>query len=63
MTFAVRGRELRAVDGVSYCVYAGQTLAMVGESGSGKTVSCRAVMGLLPPGAVVTGSARFQGTS
>src|SRR5439155_12396635 len=41
---------------------AGQTLAIVGESGSGKTVSCRALMGLLPPGAVVTGSARFQGT-
>ena len=62
VTFAARGRELRAVDGVSYSVYAGQTLAIVGESGSGKTVSCRAVVGLLPSGAVVTGSARFQGT-
>jgi oligopeptide/dipeptide ABC transporter ATP-binding protein len=61
VTFAVRGRELRAVDGVSYCVYPGQTLAVVGESGSGKTVSCRAVMGLLPASAEVTGSARFQG--
>ncbi len=57
-----REREVRAVDGLSYCVYAGQTLAIVGESGSGKTVSCRAVMGLLPPAATVTGSARFQGT-
>jgi oligopeptide/dipeptide ABC transporter ATP-binding protein len=62
VTFASRGRELHAVDGVSYCVYAGQTLAVVGESGSGKTVSCRAVMGLLPPSAAVEGSARFQGT-
>jgi len=61
VTFAGRGRELRAVDGVNYCVYPGQTLAIVGESGSGKTVSCRAVMGLLPPGALVTGSAMFQG--
>jgi oligopeptide/dipeptide ABC transporter ATP-binding protein len=61
VTFAGRGRELRAVDGVSYRVYPRQTLAIVGESGSGKTVSCRAVMGLLPQAAVVTGSARFQG--
>ncbi|MGH3185955.1 MAG: ABC transporter ATP-binding protein [Streptosporangiaceae bacterium] len=61
VTFAGRDRELRAVNGVSYCVYPSQTLAVVGESGSGKTVSCRAVMGLLPQTAVVTGSARFQG--
>jgi oligopeptide/dipeptide ABC transporter ATP-binding protein len=60
VAFASGGREVRAVDGVSYSVYAGQTLAIVGESGSGKTVSCRAVIGLLPPGAVVTGSARFK---
>jgi oligopeptide/dipeptide ABC transporter ATP-binding protein len=62
VTFADRGRQVRAVDGVSYSVYTGQTLAIVGESGSGKTVSCRAVMGLLPSAAVVTGSARFAGT-
>ncbi len=63
VTFTGRGKsEVHAVDGVSYRVYAGQTLAIVGESGSGKTVSCRAVLGLLPAGAVVTGSARFQGT-
>jgi len=62
VTFAGRGQPVHAVDGVSYRVYAGQTLAIVGESGSGKTVSCRAVIGLLPPSAVVTGSARVQGT-
>ena len=61
VTFPLRGRQVRAVDGVSYCVYPGQTLAIVGESGSGKTVSCRAVMGLLPPAAVVAGSASFAG--
>ena len=62
VTFPGRGgHDVRAVDGVSYSAYAGQTLAIVGESGSGKTVSCRAVMGLLPPSATVTGSARFHG--
>ena len=62
VTFPARGRELRAVDGVSYSVYAGQTLAIVGESGSGKTVSCRALMGLLPPTAAVAGSALLRGS-
>jgi oligopeptide/dipeptide ABC transporter ATP-binding protein len=62
VSFAIRKRELRAVSGVSYSLYPGQTLAIVGESGSGKTVSCRALMGLLPQAAVVTGSARFEGT-
>jgi len=61
VSFPGRRGELLAVNGVSYSVYPRQTLAIVGESGSGKTVSCRALMGLLPQGAVVTGSARFQG--
>jgi oligopeptide/dipeptide ABC transporter ATP-binding protein len=54
-------REVRAVRGLTYSVPAGRTLAIIGESGSGKTVSCRAVMGLLPASAVVTGSARLDG--
>jgi oligopeptide/dipeptide ABC transporter ATP-binding protein len=54
-------REIRAVRGLTYSVSAGKTLAIIGESGSGKTVSCRAVMGLLPPNAIVTGSARLDG--
>jgi oligopeptide/dipeptide ABC transporter ATP-binding protein len=62
VSFPGRGRPVRAVDGVSYRVYPGQTLAIVGESGSGKTVSCRAIMGLLPSAAMVTGSAAFAGT-
>jgi ABC-type glutathione transport system ATPase component len=37
VAFAVGGREIRAVDGVSYRVEARQTLAIIGESGSGKT--------------------------
>jgi oligopeptide/dipeptide ABC transporter ATP-binding protein len=60
--FAVGGRELRAVDGVSFSVNPGTTLAIIGESGSGKTVSCRAIMGLLPSGTAIRGSARLRGS-
>jgi oligopeptide/dipeptide ABC transporter ATP-binding protein len=60
--FAVGGRELRAVDGVSFKVDPGTTLAIIGESGSGKTVSCRAIMGLLPDGTAIHGSARLRGS-
>ena len=60
--FAVGGRELRAVDGVSFKVSPGTTLAIIGESGSGKTVSCRAIMGLLPDGTAIHGSARLRGS-
>ncbi|MCA5892914.1 ABC transporter ATP-binding protein [Isoptericola sp. NEAU-Y5] len=54
---------VRAVDGLSYSVRAGETLAIVGESGCGKSVSSLAVMGLLAPTARITkGAARFRGT-
>jgi len=59
--FDQRGRRVYAVNGLSYRLRAGQMLAIVGESGSGKTVSSRALMGLLPPSATVTGSARIDG--
>jgi oligopeptide/dipeptide ABC transporter ATP-binding protein len=62
VAFAVGGREVRAVDGVTYKVEAGRTLAIIGESGSGKTVGCRAIMGLLPTGTAISGSARLRGT-
>ncbi|MEX2552485.1 MAG: ABC transporter ATP-binding protein [Actinomycetota bacterium] len=53
---------VRAVDGVSYAVGSGETLAVVGESGSGKTVSALSVMGLVPPpGRIVSGSVRLRG--
>ncbi|WP_163569584.1 ATP-binding cassette domain-containing protein [Fodinicola feengrottensis] len=54
---------LRAVDGLTYTVDAGQALAIVGESGSGKTMGVRALLGLLPPGGKVeSGQAWFGGT-
>ena len=54
---------VRAVDGVTYDVYAGETLGIVGESGSGKSVSTMSILGLIPvpPGKVVSGEAIFNG--
>jgi oligopeptide/dipeptide ABC transporter ATP-binding protein len=49
------------VDGVDYAVAPGEIFGVAGESGSGKTVSMLALLGLLPPGAVVEGSALFEG--
>jgi oligopeptide transport system ATP-binding protein len=49
------------VDGVDYAVAQGEVFGVAGESGSGKTVSMLALLGLLPQGAVVEGSARFDG--
>jgi oligopeptide/dipeptide ABC transporter ATP-binding protein len=49
-----------AVRGLSFSIAAGEVLGLVGESGSGKSVTSLAVMGLLPPAAVVTGDITFQ---
>jgi oligopeptide/dipeptide ABC transporter ATP-binding protein len=50
-----------AVDGVSFSVEKGETLAIVGESGCGKSVTCLTIMGLNPRGTISTGEARFKG--
>ncbi|SFS79294.1 ABC transporter ATP-binding protein [Saccharopolyspora flava] len=59
--FRHRGRQVHAVNGLSYRLAPGRMLAIVGESGSGKSVGVRALLGLLPPTATVTGSARLDG--
>src|SRR6266481_4070978 len=49
------------VDGIDYEVAAGEVFGMAGESGSGKTISVLALLDLLPDGAVVEGTALFEG--
>ncbi len=50
------------VDGISFTVPDGARLGLIGESGSGKSLTALAVLGLLPEGAVATGSIRWNGT-
>ncbi|WP_243722916.1 ABC transporter ATP-binding protein [Actinomadura sp. 7K507] len=61
--FRVRGRDVRAVNGLSYTLADGETVAILGESGSGKSVAAQAVMGILdvPPARVERGSVRLRG--
>jgi oligopeptide/dipeptide ABC transporter ATP-binding protein len=49
------------VDGVDYRVERGEVFGVAGESGSGKTMSMLALLGVLPDGAAVEGSVRFDG--
>ncbi|GAA4415833.1 ABC transporter ATP-binding protein [Georgenia halophila] len=60
--FTAGGRHIHAVNGLSYQVRPGRTLAIIGESGSGKSVSVRALTGLLPPSAQISGSAKLADT-
>jgi oligopeptide transport system ATP-binding protein len=58
-------RVLKAVDGVSFDVYAGETLGIVGESGCGKSTLARAVLNLLPAtaGSIVWMGQEMKGAS
>ncbi|GGK14316.1 ABC transporter ATP-binding protein [Pilimelia terevasa] len=61
--FHTREGVAKVINGVTYDVRAGETLAVLGESGSGKSVTAQTIMGILdmPPGRVAGGSIRFHG--
>jgi oligopeptide/dipeptide ABC transporter ATP-binding protein len=59
--FTTERATVHAVNGVSFSVERGQTVAIVGESGSGKSVTCLSLLRLLPRSAHVTGSVQLEG--
>jgi len=60
--FEQRHATVKAVDGVSFELQAGETVGLVGESGSGKSVTGYSLLGLIdPPGRIVSGSVRLAG--
>src|SRR5688500_3936075 len=61
--FFTRDGVVRAVDGVSFTIEPGETLALVGESGCGKSVTSLSILRLIasPPGRIVDGAIRFDG--
>ncbi|MGC8619584.1 MAG: ABC transporter ATP-binding protein [Thermoplasmata archaeon] len=54
---------VKALDGVTFTIYKGETLGLVGETGCGKSVTSLSIMGLLPPteGTIVDGKITFEG--
>ncbi|MBO42932.1 MAG: peptide ABC transporter ATP-binding protein [Rhodospirillaceae bacterium] len=62
--FFTSAGTVRAVDGITYNVDEGETVAIVGESGCGKSVGAMSILRLIPwpPGKVVKGSIKFQNT-
>jgi oligopeptide/dipeptide ABC transporter ATP-binding protein len=61
-TYFFLKKILKAVDGVSFTVAKGKTLALVGESGAGKSVTCQSIMrNIYPPGRIVSGLISWRG--
>ena len=61
--FLTSAGVVRAVDGVSWDIREGETVALVGESGCGKSMTALSILGLVPrpPGRIVAGEVRFEG--
>jgi oligopeptide transport system ATP-binding protein len=61
--FRTERGTVKAVDGVSFDLQAGETLAIVGESGSGKSVTALSILRLIPdpPGRITAGEVLFEG--
>ncbi|MEZ5158865.1 MAG: ABC transporter ATP-binding protein [Candidatus Nanopelagicales bacterium] len=61
--FRTRDGVAKAINGVSYTLDAGETLAVLGESGSGKSVTAQTIMGILdmPPGFITGGRILYNG--
>jgi oligopeptide transport system ATP-binding protein len=61
--FRTRDGIAKAINGVSFDLHEGQTLAILGESGSGKSVTAQAILGILdtPPGFITGGEVRYCG--
>jgi oligopeptide transport system ATP-binding protein len=61
--FRTRDGVAKAINGVSFDLHEGETLAILGESGSGKSVTAQAIMGILdsPPAFVTGGEVRYCG--
>jgi peptide/nickel transport system ATP-binding protein len=60
--FFTKAGVIKAVDGVSFDVKAGEIMGLVGESGSGKSITGFSILGLIDqPGRIVSGSIRFKG--
>jgi oligopeptide/dipeptide ABC transporter ATP-binding protein len=64
VSYAGRGGAVRAVNGVSFAVHAGETVALVGESGCGKSSIAYALMRVMAPNASIGARSRvlFDGT-
>ncbi len=61
--FSTYSGVVRAIRGVSFDLYRGETLAVVGESGSGKSVTSKAIMGILPKNATIKSGLIMYGDS